>query len=176
MERNEILREEFKEKIKHIDKENIVYLDETGMNDNEVISYGWSIKGSRLYGLKKSKKSIRISVISALFRGRLDASFLFEGSCSRDVFELYLKKVLIPKLDPGKILILDNASFHKGGNIENLVKSAGCEILYLPPYSPDLNPIENKWFPLKHDVKKQMQYVGSGIYESFQKVLNLRKH
>jgi transposase len=176
VERDEILREKFRGKIHNLNKENLIYLDETGMNDNEVLSHGWSIQGSRLYGLKKSKKSARISVISTLSHGKLDASFLFEGSCSREVFEIYLEEILVPKLNPGKILVLDNASFHKGGNIENIIKNAGCEVLYLPPYSPDFNPIEQKWFPLKLEVKKQMQFYGLGIYESFEKTLNSGKH
>ena len=62
--------------------------------------------------------------------------------------------MLLPQLKPNQILILDNATFHKGETMRQLVESPGCELLYLPPYSPDFNPIENYWFPIKNQVKK----------------------
>ena len=70
----------------------------------------------------------------------------FEGACNRSLFEEWLKKMLLPQLKPNQILILDNATFHKGETIRQLVESAGCELLYLPPYSPDFNP---HMFPIK---------------------------
>jgi transposase len=65
-----------------------------------------------------------------------------EGSTTREVFETYLEHVLAPTLEPGQIVVLDNLSSHKGGRVKEIVEAAGCELLYLPPYSPDLNPIE----------------------------------
>ena len=69
----------------------------------------------------------------------------FEGCCNRDLFEVWLSQSLIPQLEPGDIIIVDNATFHKGESIRELVEDAGCEIWYLPAYSPDLNKIENWW-------------------------------
>ena len=62
----------------------------------------------------------------------------------------------MPKLVPGQVVILDNATFHKGGRIQNLVEQAGCQLIYLPPYSPDLNKIENCWSWLKSRIRKQL--------------------
>ena len=146
------------------------------MNDNEVLPYGWMHKSSRLYGLKKSKKSKRVSVLAALLNSEIHAPFSFEGSCDRTVFELYLSKVLLPILPSGKILVLDNASFHKGGNIKILIENAGCSLLYLPPYSPDYNPIEHKWFPLKHNTRKLMEFQNLDLNDALQKVLTIGKH
>ncbi|MFO7033281.1 IS630 family transposase, partial [Limnospira fusiformis CCALA 023] len=77
----------------------------------------------------------------------------FEGCCNRTVFELWLEFILIPTLKPGQTLVLDNATFHKGGRQAELVEAAQCRLLYLPPYSPDLNKIEKCWSWLKARIR-----------------------
>ena len=77
------------------------------------------------------------------------------GCFTRDLFDAWLSLSLIPQLEPGDIIIVDNATFHKGENIKEMVESAGCEIWYLPAYSPDLNKIEN-WWPVLKTWMKQM--------------------
>ncbi|MBA3752553.1 transposase, partial [Candidatus Dependentiae bacterium] len=85
----------------------------------------------------------RLSIISAFHENTLKAPFVFEGSCNREVFETYLLEVLLPVVKPGQTISMDNASFHKNGNIKALIeKSAGCDLLYLQAYSPDFNPID----------------------------------
>lgn len=91
---------------------------------------------------------------------------LVEGSCSRKVFEVYLEKVLVPELQPGQTIILDNASFHKGGHIRAIIESAQCHILYLPAYSPDFNPIENRWAPIKNTIRKQLPLCDRDLYKA----------
>ena len=78
----------------------------------------------------------------------------FEGTCDTDLFNAWLKQGLLPKLTAGQVLILDNASFHKSVKNRKLVESYGCEILYLPPYSPDLNPIEKCWANMKAKIRE----------------------
>ena len=75
------------------------------------------------------------------------APLTFQGSCNKNLFEIWLQDCLLPKLERGDIIIviIDNASFHKGEYIREIIEPAGCEIWYLPPYSPDLNKIENWW-------------------------------
>jgi transposase len=136
------------------------------MDDNEIKSEGWSKKGNRLYAIKKFKKTQRISFISALNANKIFAPFIFEGSCTRDVFETYLERVLIPELKAGQILVIDNASFHKGGRITKLIEAANCRILYLPTYSPDLNPIEHHWFSIKNKIRKLLGLESSNIYDA----------
>jgi transposase len=97
-----------------------------------------------------------VNMIATLCDKKLLASFTVAGSCNRDVFETWLEKCLIPELKPGQKLVLDNATFHKGGRIEELVKSVGCEVWYLPPYSPDLNKIEKCWSWLKSRIRKKL--------------------
>lgn len=79
-----------------------------------------------------------------------------EGSCNRNIFETWLEYCLIPQLKPGQIVIADNATFHKGGRIQQLIEAAGCQLKYLPSYSPDLNRIERCWSWLKSRIRKRL--------------------
>lgn len=96
-------------------------------------------------------------MITAFCQGQLLAPFTLSGAGNRNVFELWLETCLIPTLKPGQKLVIDNATFHKGGRIEELVKDAGCDIWYLPPYSPDLNKIERCWSWLKSCIRHQLK-------------------
>ena len=132
-----------------METEQIVYADESGMDNRDDYSYGYSPKGERIHALKSGRRSGRVNMIAALCGQQLLAPFTIEGACNRTVFETWLLTCLIPLLKPGQKLVIDNATFHKGGQIEQLVEAAGCEIWYLPPYSPDLNKIERCWAWLK---------------------------
>lgn len=101
-----------------------------------------------------------MSIIAALNQKQLIAPLTFVGSCNRQVFEQWLEEMLIPYLLPRQTVVLDNASFHKSELIRGLIEGAGCELKYLPPYSPDLNEIEHYWFPIKNRVRKM---AGSNI-------------
>ena len=114
-----------------------------------------------MFGEVSGKRFARQSVISALFRGKLLSPMCFEGTCDTDVFNAWLKQMLIPSLLPGQLLILDNASFHKSTESQQLVEAAGCKVLFLPPYSPDLNPIEKYWANMKSKVRELLPKVAT---------------
>ena len=152
--------------------ENIVYADESGMDSRDGYDYGYSPKGDRLYDLKSGSREGRVNMIAALRNQQLLAPFTIAGVCNRVVFETWLERCLIPELKPGQILVIDNATFHKGGRIAELIASAGCEIWYLPPYSPDLNKIENCWSWLKSRIRKQLQQLPT-LREAMEHVLKL---
>lgn len=133
-----------------------MYIDEAGMDNREDYSYGWNKKGQRFYALKTGRRQGRINMIAGLCNGQLLAPFTVPGSCNRTVFQTWLETCLIPALKPGQILIVDNATFHKGGNIIQLIEAAGCQLKYLPSYSPDLNKIERCWSWLKSRIRKQL--------------------
>ena len=124
------------------------------MDSRDEYAYGYSPRGDRLYALKSGRRNGRVNMIAAYSSGDLLAPFTVEGACNRQVFEMWLETCLIPVLNPGQILILDNATFHKGGHIDALVTAAGCEIWYLPPYSPDFNKIEHCWSWLKSRIRQ----------------------
>ena len=100
---------------------------------------GYSPRGERCYALKCGKRRERASWIGALKNGKIFAPLTFEGCCNRDLFEAWLSQSLIPQLEAGDIIIVDNATFHKGESIREMVEDAGCEIWYLPAYSPDVH-------------------------------------
>jgi len=101
---------------------------------------------------------------------------MFEGTCDRLVFEAYIEHVLIPELNPEQTIVMDNASFHKGGKINQLIESAGCKILYLPPYSPEFNPIEHYWASVKHHIRQNLITFDRDLFKTteyvFQNILN----
>ena len=106
-------------------------MDEAGFDNREDYPYGYSPKGERCLALKCGRKRERVSWISALKSGKILAPLTFEGCCNRELFENWLAKSLLPKLKPGTLIILDNASFHKGETIREIVEEAGCELWYL---------------------------------------------
>ena len=136
-----------------------IYLDESGINKYLHREYGRGFRGKEVHGEISGKRFSRQSVISALFKGKFVAPMCFEGTCDTSLFNAWLKQMLIPNLVPGQVLILDNASFHKSAESQKLVEAAGCKILFLPPYSPDLNPIEKYWANMKKKVRKFLKQV-----------------
>ena len=131
------------------------------MDNRDEYAYGYSPKGERLHALKSGRRQGRVNMIAALCNRQLMAPFTVEGACNRTIFETWLERCLIPRLKPGQKLVIDNATFHKGGRIETLVKAAGCEIWYLPPYSPDFNKIERCWSWLKSRIRKCLKQFDS---------------
>lgn len=136
-----------------------IYLDESGVNEYLYRQYGRGFRNQKILGEVSGKRFARQSVISALFKGKFLSPMCFEGTCDTILFNIWLKKVLIPKLSPGQVLILDNASFHKSSESKRLIEAAGCKILFLPPYSPDLNPIEKFWANMKNKIKELLPKV-----------------
>jgi isftu1 transposase len=89
-----------------------------------------------------------------LVANKIIAPLCYQGTCDANLFNLWLKDFLLPSLGPGYTLVMDNAAFHKSEDTRDLIEGAGCQLLFLPPYSPDLNPIEKCWANLKAIIKK----------------------
>jgi len=135
--------------------EQIIYVDEAGIDNRQEYPYGYCPIGERFEALKSGKRTDRVSWIAALKQGQLFAPMTFEGACNRDLFEMWLEEALLPQAQAGDVILIDNASFHRSQTIEELVAAAGCELWYLPTYSPDLNKIERWWFVLKNWMKQR---------------------
>jgi transposase len=142
------------------------------MDHRDDYGYGYSPRGERFHDLKSGRRTGRVNMIAALCGQQLLAPFTIEGACNREVFETWLERCLIPTLRPGQKLMIDNATFHKGGRIEQLVRDTGCEVWYLPPYSPDLNRIEKCWSWLKSRIRKQLEHFET-LREAMEHVLSL---
>lgn len=129
--------------------------------------FGYAKRGTRLYSKRSTKSRTRINTIATVDRHqRVIASLVYQATTTRDIFELYLEKALLKNLPRRAILILDNASFHKNGRIEMLCREFDIELLYLPPYSPELNPIEHFWAPLKAATRKYCQRFNLPVIDS----------
>ena len=94
-----------------------------------------------------------------------------EGPTTREVFETYLEGVLAPSLRPGQVVVMDNLSSHKGGRVKELIEERGCELFYLPPYSPDLNPIEEAFAKLKALLRKSGARTREALIEAMGRAL-----
>ena len=156
-ERDEAKRAAFLAQLVDPKASHLVYVDESGMDERDDYGYGWSPAGERLYGLKAGRRQGRVNMIAGYRAGQLIAPFTVEGACNRTVFEIWLETCLIPVRKPGDWVIVDNATFHHGGRIAQLIEAAGGQVVYLPPYSPDLNRIEKCWAWLKSRIRKQLR-------------------
>jgi transposase len=147
----------FRATLARVADEQLVYVDESGMDARDDYAYGYSPRGKRCFALKSGTRQQRVNMIAALCQGKLFAPFTVIGSCNRQVFTLWLTECLLPCLQAGQKVILDNATFHKGEHITKLIEDKGCEVWYLPAYSPDLNKIEHCWAWLKNRIRKRLK-------------------
>jgi transposase len=117
---------------------------------------GWSLRGRRRLCKVPHGQRQTSTFIAALRRNRIDAPFLIEGSANMDVFKAYVEKILCPELAPGDVVILDNLCIHKTPpHVERLILERGATLRFLPPYSPDLNPIELAFSKLKGHLRER---------------------
>lgn len=99
----------------------------------------------------------RTSALAGLCDKEVLAPLLFQGSCNTELFVAWIEQQLIPALKTGQTVIMDNASIHKSPRVRQLIEDAGCKLIYLPPYSPDLNPIETFWANMKKWIKEKLK-------------------
>jgi putative transposase len=164
------------ETVKVIPEKQLVFIDESGIEDNACRWHGWSLRGLRCYGERIYRHKRRVSMIAGLCNKRIIAPIVFEGNCDAKLFEAYVEDILIKELTPGQTIALDNISFHKTAKVRSLIESIGCKILYLPTYSPDLNPIEHYWFKVKNEIRKaahQFEDFFDAVYYTLKKVTTL---
>ncbi len=127
----------------------IVYIDEAGVDNRPYREHARAPRGEKIYADIPSKKRERISMIGGWIKKNFIAPMTFTGGCDKEVFNAWLEGVLLPQLGRGTTVIMGNATFHKTPETKELIESAGCHLLYLPTYSPDLNPIEHCWHTIK---------------------------
>ncbi len=127
----------------------IVYLDESGFAVDMPRTHGYAQIGKRCYGSSDWHARGRVNVIGASINMELISVGLFDSYIDSDVFYQWTIGFLLPALKQSSVIVLDNASFHKRHDIQRAIIDAGHILIYLPPYSPDLNPIEHKWAQAK---------------------------
>lgn len=158
MEANEEKRKAYKEEIKTIAPEKLVYIDESGIEERITKDRGWGIKSQKLSAKKSGKYYERSNIIAGYVNKKAIAPLVFYSSCNTALFEAWVEQFLIKELKPGQYVVLDNASFHKSKRTKELIESVGCKVIFLPPYSPDLNPIEKFWANMKRWIKNNISH------------------
>lgn len=159
MEADAFKREEYIKKISGIKKNDLVYIDESGIDRTRYKNRGWSKRGDILLGKISGKRFIRTNIVAAQCGKKILAPMTFKGSCNSKLFIAWVEQMLIPELRAGQTIIMDNASFYKASRVREAVESVGCKLIYLPPYSPDLNPIEKFWANLKRWINQHLPHM-----------------
>lgn len=155
MERDEFLRAAWKAMVaEQLYAGRLVFVDEMGANTSLAPIYGWSRRGERTrYSVPRNRGKNTTLLASMTLEG-MGPCLAVEGSTTAAVFEAYVERVLTPALRAGQVVVMDNLSAHKSQRVRELVESRGCELLYLPPYSPDFNPIEEAFAKIKGLLRK----------------------
>jgi transposase len=156
LEAKEKERNRYLESIEDIPPPNLVYIDESGIETNACKDRGWGKKSRKLVGKKSGKHYLRTNIVAGYVGRKSIAPMVFTGTCNTGLFENWVEYFLIKELKPGQVIIMDNASFHKSQRTKALIESAGCKLIFLPPYSPDLNPIEKFWANMKRWIKAKI--------------------
>jgi len=128
-------------------------VDESGIEDRIHRQYAWSGRGKPVVAEVKGKRTRRVNLIAGLLNKQLLAPCVFNSYINSECFNYWLENHLLTELSPGYTIIIDNARFHKSARTRELVEKAQCQLVFLPPYSPDLNPIEKWWAIIKARVK-----------------------
>jgi transposase len=156
-----------------LDPKRLVFIDETWAKTNMAPIRGWGMKGRRLIARVPHGHWKTMTFLAALRSDRIDAPCVFDGPINGESFRLYIEQFLVPSLKPGDVVIMDNLGSHKGNAVRTAIRGAGARLLFLPPYSPDLNPIEQVFAKLKHLLRKSAERT---VEAAWQRIGSLLKH
>ena len=148
-ERNEEERAAWRENASQLPTESLVFIDECGSNIALTPLYARAPKGERARGSVPRNRGKNTTLIAALSLEGMGAALILEGSANTIAFELYVEQILAPNLHTGQIVVMDNLQAHKSARVKQAIEAKGCQLLFLPGYSPDLSPIEEAFSKLK---------------------------
>jgi transposase len=151
--------------------ERLVFVDEMGTNTSLTPQYAWSRRGERAHARVPRNWGANVTLLASMSVGGMGPCLAVEGPTTKAVFEAYLERVLAPSLRPSQVVVMDNLSSHKGSRMRELVEARGCELVYLPAYSPDLNPIEEAFAKLKALLRKAEARTRETLIEALGKAL-----
>ena len=155
-----------------VDPERLVFVDEMGTNTSLYPVYAWAPIGRRAYCWVPRNRGKNTTLLSSMSLRGMGASLAVEGPIDREVFEAYVERVLGPTLRAGQVVVMDNLSAHKGERARMLIEHRGCRLLYLPPYSPDLNPIEEAFGKIKGFLRKAQARTRAALLEAMGRALS----
>jgi transposase len=131
-----------------------VFVDEMAVHASLAPLYGYSHKGERVGLQVPRNRGKNTTLLASMTLGGMGETMAVEGSTNREVFEAYVERVLAPTLEAGQLVIMDNLSAHKPARVRELIEGRGCELIYLPAYSPDFNPIEEAFAKIKEILRR----------------------
>ena len=151
---NKCARAEFAREIETIPPESLVYVDEMGVCEFLYREYAYALRGEKALAEISGKKFKRTNFAAGICLGKWVAPIEYDGTTDSRFFEWWFEKCLLNEVKPGSVIVLDNAAFHRKTILPDLAAQKNCSVLFLPAYSPDLNPIEKKWAWLKKRLRK----------------------
>ena len=154
-----------------LDPRRLVFIDETWAKTNMTPLRGWAPLGARLPGRAPHGRWRTLTFLAALRHDRIDAPCVFDGPVNGVSFTAWVEQFLVPTLAPGDIVIMDNLGAHKGKAVRRAIRQAGAKLFFLPPYSPDLNPIEQLFAKLKAMIRKAEPRTPEETWKSIGKLL-----
>ena len=156
----------------YIDPRRLIFLDETWTKTNMAPLRGWAPCGQRLKAKVPHGHWKTLTFVAALRHDRIDAPWVLDGPINGESFAVYVEKVLVPTLRPNEIVIMDNLGSHKGRKVRQAIRAAGAKLIFLPKYSPDLNPIEQVFAKLKHLLREQAPRTVPAVSTSIADILD----
>ncbi len=172
-ERQEAAREEFARAAQQVDARWFVFVDESGSHTSMTPLYGWAPKNERVRESVPKNRGRNTTIIGALSWFGVQAAMTLEGAANTVAFEVFVEQVLCPTLEPGQIVVMDNLSIHKSALVRELIEECGCQLWFLPTYSPDFNPIEHAWSKLKAFLKQQQARTAETLQQAIARGLPL---
>ncbi len=153
-ERDEFLRLLWRTQMDGLDPGCLVFVDEMGVHTSLAPIYAYAPVGEREFYEIPRNRGRNTTLLSSLHSEGMGPSMAVEGATTSGVFETYVERLLAPTLRPGQVVVMDNLGAHRPKRVRELIEARGCELVYLPAYSPDLNPIEEAFSKVKHVLRK----------------------
>jgi transposase len=167
-----LARELWRSRQKQLDPDRLVFIDETGTSTSMARLRGRCPRGERLIGKVPHGHWKITTFVAGLRRNAMTAPFVIDRPMNRAIFKAYLEQCLIPTLTPGDIVVMDNLSSHKGDEVRQIIERAGAILLYLPPYSPDFNPIEPAFSKFKAHLRKAAERTIPALWDRIGQILS----
>jgi transposase len=155
-----------------LDPAKLVFVDECGTHTSLAPVYGYSPKGERLRLRVPRNRGKNTTLVASITVEGMGPSMAVEGSTTKEVFDAYLEQVLLPELEEGQVVIMDKLPAHKRGRVRELIEQRGCELLYLPSYSPDYNPIEEAFAKIKEILRRACARTREALLEALGEALS----
>ncbi len=170
-ERDEQERARWREQVRGLNVSRLVFVDECGTHTSMTRRYARAPKGERAYGSVPRNRGKNTTLIASMTIGGMGEAMAVEGSTTSEVFETYVEHFLAPTLEEGQVVIWDNLGAHKGNKVRELIEAKGAEVLFLPAYSPDFNPIEEAFSKIKALLKKAAARTREALVEAIGEAL-----